>query len=334
MKNISMNKNRRFFIKAVSGNLNETEKVRLEELIKDSENRKQFEVIQHIWNKTNPERVFELPDINDSWIELNNRIVEAEKFSSETKIKHSSVIKTKLKPAFALLIFLIIAAVSFFLLYHKHEPELKAFTTGNKEYKNITLPDGSSVTLNSGSSIQFYEGFEDNIRNVKLTGEAFFSVVKDSRPFVVLTDNAKTTVLGTEFNVYSRFDKTRVYVKEGRVILSQINNNKKSVKLTEGELSTIKENRKPTNPEITDPDYAIGWMENKLVFNHTRLKEVVSELERFYNVPVKIENEKLEDHTITGSFEDLEIQNVLEMICLTLNLDLVNQNKGYLIKQK
>src|SRR5690606_4264732 len=65
---------------------------------------------------------------------------------------------------------------------------------------NIRLGDGTQVRLNSGSSLKYPESFIGDKREVELTGEAFFEVSPDSRPFVIRSGEVMTTVLGTSFN--------------------------------------------------------------------------------------------------------------------------------------
>src|SRR5690606_10369715 len=74
--------------------------------------------------------------------------------------------------------------------------------TGRGENTEIILPDGSTVLLNADSRLSWNRDFTDSLREIHLTGEAFFEVVRDTlRPFVVHTGDMDVTVLGTTFNV-------------------------------------------------------------------------------------------------------------------------------------
>ncbi|MCG8580926.1 MAG: FecR family protein [Bacteroidales bacterium] len=87
-------------------------------------------------------------------------------------------------------------------------------STGNKP-EVIVLPDGSSMILNKHSEVEYV--INDKMRNVELSGEAFFNIAKAEIPFEVHTDKGVITVLGTEFNVRSEDDEFEVEVDKGLV---------------------------------------------------------------------------------------------------------------------
>jgi ferric-dicitrate binding protein FerR (iron transport regulator) len=294
-----------------------------------------------MWSLSDSREIPEIPDIETEWKTLSTRL-ELDRMDNQFKAQRpkkysfiQSLFIPRLKPAIAGAFAVLLLIVTLLMLNKETPvPQTKIVTTANKEQKQIQLPDGSTVFLNSGSSIEFLEIFNGQSRGVHLKGEAFFSVTKDVRPFIVTTSNSKTTVLGTKFNIWARDEKTRIIVKEGKVNLNQINANTKGIDLTKGQLSTVMKDREPTPPEDVNPNYLLGWMEGKLVFNHTPLNEIVDELERFYNVQLTLENENLNKLTLTGLFNNAEIDSVLTMICLTLELEYEKQQSGYFIKSK
>ena len=97
------------------------------------------------------------------------------------------------------------------------------YSTTFGEWKTITLPDGSVVELNANSLLTITKHWsENNNRTVWLTGEAFFKVKKipsTKCKFIVKTKDLKVEILGTSFNVNSRFDQTEVFLEEGKVKL-------------------------------------------------------------------------------------------------------------------
>jgi ferric-dicitrate binding protein FerR (iron transport regulator) len=131
-------------------------------------------------------------------------------------------------------------------------------------------------------------------------------------------------------------------VKEGKVNLMQNEINPESVILTKGFSSMIEENQIPSRPALTSPDYALDWIDGRLMFNKTDLAEISAELERYYDIEIHIEENNLKSLTLTGSFSDKNIDTVLEMISLALDIDYEKQSyvsgqdvkAGYIIKSK
>ena len=188
--------------------------------------------------------------------------------------------------------------------------------------------------MNSGSTIEYLEKFEGESREVKLRGEAFFSVSKSDKPFIVITDNAATTVLGTQFNVWTRGEKTKVIVKEGKVKLASLKAEKAGVILTMNTSASVIKDQNPDEPEIVDSEYLLGWMDGRLVFSKSALKEISEELERQFDVNITIENDSLSTISMTGTFENEIIEDIISMISLTLNISFEKQGDGYYIKSR
>jgi transmembrane sensor len=328
MKN---NRYRKLCIKEISGNINEAEKKIFDSWLNESdENRKEYEQIKTIWLSSMPHEVANIPDTETEWLALNRRLEN----NSKSPGKYSFG-KIKLKPAFAGAIAVLILFAGIYIVSNKiQKPQLKIIATVNDEHKEVHLPDGSVVLLNGDSRINFLDNFDGSTREVNLKGEAFFSVTKDGRPFIVKTENAKTTVLGTKFNVRSYGEKTEVFVKEGKVRVKQNKLTDEAVELTKGQFSSVTKDQAPAAPKEINP-YVLSWIDGKLVFDQTRLTDIVDELERFYNTKISIENyDGLKDLTLTGTFNHQEIDTLLTMICTALNIDFEKQNDGYIIKSK
>ncbi len=322
-----MNKQyRELCIKEITGNINESEKKILDSWLNEAdENRKEFKRIKNIWIKTTPDEIF-IPNTETEWLALNRRL------ENNSPLRKYSSIKMKFKPAFAGIIAILLLVVSVYIVNNKeHTAQIKTIATISKEHKEAQLPDGSVVLLNSNSEIKFLDNFDETTREVNLKGEAFFSVTKDGRPFIVKTENAKTTVLGTKFNVRSYGKKTEVFVKEGKVNVKQNKLTDESVELSKGQFSSVIKDQPPALPKEMAP-YVLSWIDGKLEFNQTKLTEIVDELERFYETKITIQNDDLKNYTLTGSFNHQEIDTLLSMICSALDIDFEKQNDGYIIK--
>ena len=328
---------RGLIIKALSGNLNEEERIVLDNWLEESgENKEEFLREKKIWENSLFYKNADMPDIEAEWTKLDNRIFS----TTNAEIKSKPAIKRqitvfKLKPLLtaAVVILLLTAAV---YVWHilSYSPEIRSASTVKNEQMLIKLPDGSEAVLNGVSSVSYPVSFEGDTREVKLKGEAFFTVVKDKEPFIVVTKNAVTTVLGTKFDVWSRGDETKVIVKEGIVKVTPGKDNKKSVRLTKNQSSEVIGNREPTEPKDVNAGFLLGWVEGKIVFEKTPLPDVTARLESFFDVPVSIDGEKLKRLTLTGSFKNMSIDSVLSVICLALDLKYANKNGQYIIEAK
>jgi transmembrane sensor len=329
-------------IKELTGNINKADKQALENWLAESnENKKEFELIKTVWEKSTNYKIPGIPNVEDEWNALyermnDDRIRSGARGSFFDEIfPHVKSLFTQIwKPSFSTALAIILLCAGIFI-WNNERSSAKLITVGtsNKETKEILLSDGSLVKLNNGSSIKYLEKFDSKIREVELTGEAFFSVTKNSTPFVVVTDNAKISVLGTKFDVCARGEKTQVVVKEGKVSLAQKENDT-GVYLTKDQSSFVTKNSNPDLPKEIDADYMLGWLNGKLVFDQTPLNEIVNELERCYDVTISVEGNGIAANTLTGSFKNRDVDSVLTMICLTMNLDFEKQGNVFLIKHK
>ena len=334
-------------IKEITGNITEVEKQALDSWLAGSgSNKIEFEKLKQSWTGSG---FTELPpsfDIDMEWTKLNERLRNFDKAEIKEsifeKIFYSQKPVFKLKPVLTGILILCAVAVGIIYLNKDvSQTRLNIVSTSNNEYKNLKLPDGTIVYLNSGSSISFLvkstgdkKTFDSGERKVTLSGEAFFSVTRNKNPFIITTENAKVTVLGTKFDVLSRDENTRVVVKEGKVSFSPRDIKNKGIFLTKDQLSIISKNSEPTLPKEVDAGYFLGWMKGNLVFYRTPFKEIVSDLERRYNVKISLQADSLNTYTLTGSFKNSSADSALSMVCLALGLDFEKQNDIYIIKTK
>lgn len=193
--------------------------------------------------------------------------------------------------------------------------------TGNGQRTQTYLPDGSRILLNAATRLSYPKEFSDRERRVRLRGEAFFAVKTGAHPFIVETENAVVKVLGTEFNVRYRGNRTEVTVKFGKVALSPADN-ANTVFLTQGQRSLVIEKSQPISPAIADLDRELAWLNGELAFLRAPVVEVFAELTRVFDVKFRFSEELNLDRTLTASFrQDLGCENIVEQICFSLQLE-------------
>lgn len=156
------------------------------------------------------------------------------------------------------------------------------------------LADGTCVWLNAGSSLEYPEKFRGRKREVRLNGEAFFDVTPDKRkPFVVVSDHLRTTVLGTEFNVCSYGNQRHESVT---VLSGSVN-----VTTKDDQMHHLVPDRHLThwiedgNTDIEEVDAAsmISWLTSGLVFENSTLEDILCGLQRTYNLKVIVDSAQL-----------------------------------------
>lgn len=221
-------------------------------------------------------------------------------------------------------------------------PKLTEFISGKAIRRKLTLPDGTRVWLNADSRISFNSEKDFAFaRNVNLTGEAFFDVVKDKRhPFVIHTPKFSIKVLGTAFDVkaYPQDKHLETTLLRGKIELTVndrplqkiiLNPNEKFV-LTEqvrdqsGNQNLNQEDRTKMLVELVQPvtiahkeyNKEVDWLSNQMVINNETLEDLVPRLERWYNVKISISNPIVRKYKFTVIFKDESIEEALSAMTL------------------
>ncbi|MER3374846.1 MAG: FecR domain-containing protein [Allomuricauda sp.] len=179
---------------------------------------------------------------------------------------------------------------------------------------NLTLPDGTQVRLNSGSTIKFPERFEGNTREVELSGEAFFDVTKNpDKPFIIKSSEIQTTVLGTSFNINTYPDNHHiaVTVATGKVKVASKDN---EILLGPNEQGVFDKSTRTISKEEIDIAAFLHWKNGVLHFEDVTLDKVMESLERWYGVNFVFENENFGDCHLTASYDNEMLSAVLESI--------------------
>lgn len=212
----------------------------------------------------------------------------------------------------------------------KQQVYLVQQATHAAERRTIVLADGSRVTLNNKSKLRYSSVFTNTKREVYLTGEAFFEVVHDiKRPFIVHTSTLKVQVLGTSFNVksYEHDARVSVGVATGKVGVNGMNV-KKTYMLLPGNLLSCNKSDTLFKQSTVSIDEILGWQNGLLVFHQESLRDIVPELERWYNVTIQINTANLLKKRITASFSKKPLAEVMDILSKTGGFTyMINKNK-------
>lgn len=250
---------------------------------------------------------------------------------SRVDARRFTLYRNLLKTAAVLITGLVISTL-FFYTNHEKQAVIATVETVKTPYgarTSFILPDGSEVWLNSGSSITFPHQY-GAVRSAELSGEAYFHVIKDGKPFVVKTLYGKVEVKGTSFDVKAYENENFVTtLVEGSVKVSDRTN--QVATLIPGEQSIITCSDKFTT-QVVNPDLITSWREGKLIFVNEPFERVAKELERWYNVKIELDGAKLKKLGYTGTIEMETFSEVLELINTTAPIKSVFDKKTRILK--
>lgn len=328
----------------------------------DTENVKHFFTVKTIW-EASQKNVQQQFNTEESWENVKNILSTRKTIDLSAKRNRLNSFLKYAAVAVVLIGFSFIAFKFGNKIFNKEIPvtytEIK---TPFGQKKQIILPDGTDVWINSGSTFKYASNYGENNREVYLLGEAYFNVTKDkTKTFVVRTDNITIKVLGTSFNVkcYPELKEIETTVITGIVSLQDnktdedvviINKREKATyvkdqqKMYISKNSVIEDNKSNVEPielkKITlseeEADYISSWKDQSLSFNNETFEEMAFKLQHWFNVKITIKDEKLRNYRYKGKFDDIKsIFQVLEVIKLTtpISYDYNEKNKEIIIKE-
>jgi len=218
---------------------------------------------------------------------------------------------------------LLIAVAAGILCQHSLE---KRYETRVAEVRELTLPDGTRVSLGGHSALRV--NFNSASRNVVLkSGEAFFSVTKDpSRPFYVSAGDTKVRVLGTQFDVHKGTREIRVAVTEGTVeVAEDLSPSSKGATvekhlLTAGQElveSKTADDDSPTLIRGIKPDQPGAWRRGRLSYENASLSEIIDDVNRYSQHQIVLADPSLRELRVTMAFRTDQIDEMLSGLAAT-----------------
>jgi len=328
MKDNKKNSIDELLIKNLTDFATDSEKVELEKWLSlNEENQNYFNKFKSVW-------------------ELSSNVKEYQEIDTESSLKNvkkridfNTKPKTKVK---ALWMAIRIAAilVLFFGLYFIFSNKGATSDTfkmvkveSPDKIKVIVLPDSTVVTLNLASVIEYPENFEGKERRVKFKGEAYFEVTPNKlKPFIIETNKSETKVVGTAFNLkaIANNETESIVVTEGIVEFSgKTESTKKAVLIEKGGKATL--NSELKKEKNTNPNF-MAWKTGVFVFDNQNLVESLQELSEFYHVKFKIQDTVLTSYTLNGRYEKLSINELVEILEMTLDIKVEKQGEIYWLK--
>ncbi len=295
----------------------------------DIANKKQFEDYKKAWDFS--EKGFDSEilsiDLDDEWTKFNSQI------SSTPSAKIISLEQPKKKKWSIIQIAAAIAAVFIVgigVLY-LFNPKSNELVAQNKVIES-NLPDGSLISLNRYSELEYSQNFNKKARNVSLKGEAFFKIEHNpKKPFIINTGALKIEVVGTSFNVNAKSDKgdIEVIVETGIVSIYSKEDKSDSVILHAGDKAYFSGKEKDIEKKINKDVNYLSWKTKYLDFEKDELQNIVKTLRKTYNAQIIIKNPAIKKCTLTNEFDGQSLESILKVLEETLDLEIKKKGKIY-----
>ncbi len=310
---------------------------RLEEALHEA-NAEEREDLRAMWHLS--DKADEFPDIGIEKIDALWQKLEANAASKTTTAAPTTLrkdrkaarrqgrgIRYRIWTASAIAALLVAFGITFWL-----QPIVTTAPFG--EQLAVHLPDGSTVELNSGSTVKYPRFFAGN-RNISLEGEAYFDVVESAVPFTVQTFNAQVQVLGTTFNVKAWRDgsqpESQVTLTSGSIRLTGIHNDGQEKIMVPGETMVVRQGMNGFIAAESDSnDHLLAWRKGELVFKDQQLALVLEDIERRFGINIDLIANSLANKEVTFAYRQItSTESVIEDLCHALDLKYRPIANGY-----
>jgi transmembrane sensor len=312
------------------------------------------EIMQDVWNsQAMPDRQYAENKYKELVLQMQEMGIDEGRFSDEDHFINNEEEKPrwwKRRTAWLAAASVVVLAVSAIIIYKSQNaiidkpiaalPVKNEVSTKNGSKSSLVLPDGTKVWLNAGSQLTYDKTYGSEIREVQLSGEGFFDVVRNpEKPFIIHTSTIDVKVLGTQFNVkcYPTDKTTETSLIKGSVEINVKNRGEKFVlrpneKLvvynnSAGEIKNniaeaISEKKEAPLVAIKQLSYQrndneaveAAWVKNQLSFKDEPFVDVAKKMERWYNVEFVFMSKARENMQVYGTFNNESLQQALQAL--------------------
>ena len=222
--------------------------------------------------------------------------------------------------------------VAGWLFYNKQQPALQ-LAKADQTNMPVTLPDGSQVVLRKGATLSYPKVFKGSIREVTLTGEAWFEVQHDkTHPFRIQTTRATLEVVGTSFTVNTTDEQDELAVTTGKVLFSKKEDTSQQQIVSPDQYCSLTQKGFDIKP-MHDPNF-LSWKTGIIKFDNTPINQVAAVLSSHYGLIIQPDSLLLKlpvIPTVTAKFRQQPIDSVLDEIKLLANINNRKQNDTILL---
>lgn len=199
------------------------------------------------------------------------------------------------------------------------------YTNPTKFIKRVTLHDGSTISLRQGAKIEILSDFHtDSLRQLKLSGEAFFNVAKNpKKPFVIVkSGDFDVRVLGTAFNLTCLPQETRLVLNHGKV---QVNHGQHYSVIHPGQQVRYNRNQEKFMVSNIDTLVASNWKSDLLSFNQVPLSQIVADLNNLYPASRLELIDSFQTRSFTGYLPASDLEKSLKILNTAFNQTIIHK---------
>lgn len=307
-------------VKHIRNESSEEETNELSQLLRESEeNRNIYKQISKTSRLVDSQNI--AINIKEHWLEVENKLVLKTKKRNKTLMFASAVAAM-----------LLIGLFSWMVFQSKIPQTQWELAQSNNTKKQITLSDGTEIHLNKNSELEFPTEFPQNQRLVKLKGEAFFKVKPNKeKPFIIETQNTKTKVLGTSFNIRS-YPEEEIELIEVFSGIVEFTDNYNHSTILKKQMSAIFSKAKEELELKLFNTNSTAWISREFIFKDASLLEVMQSLQEVFEFQFTIKNTVNKDEKITTKIKNMKIEEAMDLLSISLDFEYQIENNHITIK--
>ena len=271
-------------------------------------------------------------DVDTNWIRF------LQSTSSKTTLRRTSPFvkgnRILIRMAAAVLL-LLLAIGTLYLSGNRPNHQIARASTESQQMQ-LTLSDGTAITLNNESTLIYPEKLSRREREVSLVGEAFFHVEHaEKSPFYIHMGEWTVKVVGTSFNLkVENTGQIEVGVVQGRVLFYENGKRDQAITLGAGEKCICNTVTGESQTATIQSENYLFWKTKKLIYRDELLANVVNELESQFKQKIIISDPLILQNRWNSTHEGQKLSEILEELCLYFDLEHISKNDTIFLQRK
>ncbi|NMA73753.1 MAG: DUF4974 domain-containing protein [Bacteroidales bacterium] len=244
-----------------------------------------------------------------------NEEKKTKRIRSQTKQSNKYSLRWIVNVAAILLPVVLMVGVYFYS--QTQEVDYLTVSAGMGEKAGLSLPDGSKISINSGSKVIYSTAYNKEERILELHGEGYFEISPNpSKPFIVQCGDIKVKVLGTVFgiNAYDDDSTISVVLNSGKV---EFISPRESLIMQPNDRVTYNRDTQQIHTEKVNAEDYMDWRQNRIRFENETLEHIMKVISRMHNTDIVFDDTQLAQQKFTGTINNVSVQSALKALSLT-----------------